>query len=88
MTARRFPPPWTVEDIGACFVVKDNSAQKLTYVYYEGEPGRRAATKLMTRDEAQPLAPVPIGLPIIGVGFENVGKGVGIGLAPGVLNEP
>jgi hypothetical protein len=28
---RRFPPPWSVEDIGACFVVKDGSGQKLGY---------------------------------------------------------
>jgi hypothetical protein len=27
--ARRFPPPWSVEDIGAAFVVKDSGAQKL-----------------------------------------------------------
>jgi len=39
---RRFPPPWTVEDIDACFVVKDGSGQKLAYVYYEDQPGRRA----------------------------------------------
>ncbi len=24
---RRFPPPWTVEDIGACFVVIDSAGQ-------------------------------------------------------------
>jgi hypothetical protein len=38
MTTRRFPPPWTVEDIDACFVVKDSGGQKLAYVYYEDEP--------------------------------------------------
>jgi hypothetical protein len=27
--ARRFPPPWTVEELEACFVVKDASGQKL-----------------------------------------------------------
>jgi hypothetical protein len=26
---RRFPPPWTVEELKACFVVKDSSGQKL-----------------------------------------------------------
>jgi hypothetical protein len=26
---RRFPPPWSVEDIGAAFVVKDNNGQGL-----------------------------------------------------------
>jgi hypothetical protein len=25
---RRFPPPWTVEELDACFVVKDNAEQK------------------------------------------------------------
>jgi hypothetical protein len=33
MTQRRFPPPWTVEDIGTAFVVTDRAGQKLTYVY-------------------------------------------------------
>ncbi len=33
MTARRFPPTWSVEDIGAAFVVKDGGGQKLAYVY-------------------------------------------------------
>jgi hypothetical protein len=36
----RFPPPWTLEDIGAAFVVKDSNGQQLAYVYYEDEPGR------------------------------------------------
>jgi hypothetical protein len=31
MTQRRFPSPWTVEDIVAAFVVKDSSGQKLAY---------------------------------------------------------
>ena len=29
MTARRFAPPWLIEDIGACFIVKDSRGQKL-----------------------------------------------------------
>jgi len=32
---RRFPPPWTVEDLDACFIVKDDGGQKLAYVYFE-----------------------------------------------------
>jgi len=32
MSERRFPPPWSVEDIDAAFVVKDGSGQKVAYV--------------------------------------------------------
>ena len=56
MKPRRFPPPWSVEDIGAAFVVKDNGGQKLAYVYYEEEPGRRSAAKLLSKDEARRIA--------------------------------
>jgi hypothetical protein len=37
METRRFPPPWSVEDIGAAFVVTDSAGQKLAYVYFEEE---------------------------------------------------
>jgi hypothetical protein len=54
---RRFPPPWTVEDHNdACFIVKDRSGQALAYVYFEDEPGRRAAANLLTKDEARRIA--------------------------------
>jgi hypothetical protein len=41
MTARRFPPPWSVEELDACFVVRDHNGQQLAYVYFEDEPGRK-----------------------------------------------
>jgi hypothetical protein len=53
---RRFPPPWTIEELDACFIVKDSSGQKLGYFYYEEEPGRRSAAKLLTKDEARRIA--------------------------------
>jgi hypothetical protein len=56
MTPRRFPPPWTVEEQRACFVVRDHNGQQLAYVYFEDEPGRRSAAKLLMRDEARRIA--------------------------------
>jgi hypothetical protein len=56
MTARRFPPPWTVEEQPACFVVRGHNGQQPAYIYFEDEPGRRSAAKLLTRDEAQWIA--------------------------------
>ena len=53
---RHFPPPWKADDNGACFVVKDRNGQALAYVYYEEEPGRRSAAKLLTREEARRIA--------------------------------
>ena len=56
MTPRRFPPPWSVEELDECFVVHDHSGQKLAYVYFEEEPGRRSVAKLLTKDEVRRIA--------------------------------
>jgi hypothetical protein len=55
-SARRFPPPWTVEETDACFIVRDRNKQALAFVYFEEEQGRRSAAKLLTRDEARRIA--------------------------------
>jgi hypothetical protein len=56
MPARRFPPPWTIEDIGAAFVARDNRGQSLAYVYFEDEPERRSAAELLSKDKARRIA--------------------------------
>jgi hypothetical protein len=57
MTPRRFPPPWDIEEHDrSCFIIGDNNGQALAYVYFETEPGRRTAAKLLTRDEARRIA--------------------------------
>jgi hypothetical protein len=56
MTTRRFPPPWSIEQLEECFVVADANGQKLAYVYFDDEPQRRAVNKRLTRDEARRVA--------------------------------
>ena len=51
MPARRFPPPWTIDEANnACFIVRDSAGRALGYFYFEDEPGRRSAAKLLTRE--------------------------------------
>ena len=38
---------------GLLRVVRDRGGQQLAYVYFEDEPGRRSAAKLLSKDEAQ-----------------------------------
>jgi hypothetical protein len=56
MPERRFPPPWSAEVTPNCFIVRDADGQQLAYVYYESEPGRQSAAKLLTKDEARRIA--------------------------------
>jgi hypothetical protein len=35
--ATAFPPPWSVEELDACFVVRDHNGQKLALVYLKNE---------------------------------------------------
>jgi hypothetical protein len=53
------PPPWTVEDIGAAFVVRDQNGQGLAYIYFEDEPGRQTASKMLSKDEARRITVSP-----------------------------
>jgi hypothetical protein len=53
---RRFPAPWTIDDNGSCFMVRDHNGQALAYSYYEVDPGRRTAANLLTKDEARRIA--------------------------------
>ncbi len=54
-TERRFSPHWNIEEYNdACFIVRDHNGQQLAYVYYEEEPSRRSAAKLLTKDVTCP----------------------------------
>jgi hypothetical protein len=52
---RRFPPPWSVEEQEARFVVRDHNGQQLADVYFDEEPS--AANLVATRlDRSVPSA--------------------------------
>jgi hypothetical protein len=63
MTVRRFPPPRSIEETGACYIVRDRDGQALAYVYYEEEPGRRGAAKVLSKDERGGLLTNVVKLP-------------------------
>jgi hypothetical protein len=42
MNARRFPPPWSVEELEACFVVRVHDGQQLAYVHFDRRDRRFA----------------------------------------------
>jgi len=56
MTARRFPPPWQVEQIAGGFKVVDASGQALVYVYARETRDQADIAKVLTFDEARRIA--------------------------------
>jgi len=52
----RFPPPWSVEDIGGCFVVKASNGQPLVFIYHREGVAHRSLARLLTRDAARRIA--------------------------------
>ena len=55
----RFLELWSIEDIGAAFLVKDSAGQKLGIFNFKDEPGRRSSAKPLTKDEAHRIAQKP-----------------------------
>jgi hypothetical protein len=55
-TTTDVPSPWAILELEACFVVIDGDGQKIAFIYYEDEPGRRSSAKLLSKDEARRIA--------------------------------
>ena len=56
MTSRRFPAPWTVEQIPGGYKVLDANGQDLAYVYARETKAEADIAKVLTFDEAQRIA--------------------------------
>ena len=56
MTERRFPPPWTVEEIPGGFKVVDAQGQSLAYVYSPERVADAGIAGVLTEDEARRIA--------------------------------
>src|SRR5215471_11091900 len=55
MPQRRFPPPGQSRN-SQRVLSSATTTEALAYVYFEDEPGRRSAAKLLTKDEARRIA--------------------------------
>ena len=53
---RRFPPPWTVEQIPGGLKVVDANGQSLAYVYSRENPDDAHIAGVLTEDEARRIA--------------------------------
>jgi hypothetical protein len=53
---RRFPPPWSVEQIPGGYKVKDATGQALAYVYGREDRADADSAKVLTMDEARRVA--------------------------------
>ena len=54
--SRRFPTPWTVQQIPGGFKVLDASGQALAYVYARENEAATLIAKVLTPDEARRIA--------------------------------
>jgi hypothetical protein len=56
MTQRRFPPPWSVEQIPRGYKILDANGQSLAYVYGRETRADADIEKVLTMDEARRIA--------------------------------
>jgi len=56
MTQRRFPPPWTVEEVAVGYVVKVANGQSPAYVYGRESRADADTAHVLTMDEARRIA--------------------------------
>ena len=60
---RQFPSPWSVQELPACFIVRDKNKQSLAHVHFEDKSGRNLPMRQLTRAEARRIANTVAKLP-------------------------
>ena len=63
MTPRRFPPPWTIDEHPASFIVRDANGFALGHFDFDDQTSRRNIIERMTKDEAREMAANFVKLP-------------------------
>jgi hypothetical protein len=53
---RRFPTPWTIEELEAGFKVVDSNGQTLAYIYGHADARDAQIAKALTLDEARRIS--------------------------------
>ena len=53
---RRFPTPWTIEELEAGFKVVDSNGQALAYIYGHADVRDAQVAKALTLDEARRIS--------------------------------
>ena len=85
---RRFPPPWTIEELDGGFKIVDANGQSLAYVYGLDNAPNAAVAKSLTLHEARRIASNIAKLPGLAqrgrcVGFGRRGRGTRVASVPG-----
>jgi len=71
LNTRRFPPPWTVEQIPGGYKVKDANGQSLAYVYGRETQADADIANVLTMDEARRIASNIAKLPVLLEGHKD-----------------
>ena len=53
---RQFPSPWSVEELPACFIVRDKNSQSLAHVHFEDKSGRQLPVRQPPATKARQIA--------------------------------